>query len=225
MPVADTAVRSYRPEDEERVRRICYDTALYGQPLESLVSDFRLATDIYMLYYLRYEPESLFVAEVEGRVVAYLAGCLDTARFEAIYRRRIGPRLILNFLARGHWRRRQSWRLVFGGVRHHQVWGRYHDLLRDGYPAHLHINVDACCREHHLGARLLEAFLALARNREIPGVHISTSSERAMTFFQRGGFGIIATGHTVSVADGSQVPMWLMGLKLAATNAAPGAPA
>jgi len=92
-----------------------------------------------MLHYIECEPESVFIAEVEGRVVGALWGAVDTRRCEANYARITRPRL-----ARG---------LLFGryGL---PVWLiadlRTHlanraittpDVNLAVYPAHLHIGV------------------------------------------------------------------------------------
>jgi hypothetical protein len=46
-----------------------------------------------MSYYPDFEPESLFVAEINGQVVGALLGAVDTGRFKAVYQRRILPQL------------------------------------------------------------------------------------------------------------------------------------
>jgi hypothetical protein len=44
-----------------------------------------------MSYYPDCEPESLFVAELDGRVVGALLGAMDIGRFERVYQRKINP--------------------------------------------------------------------------------------------------------------------------------------
>ena len=51
-----------------------------------------------MSYYPDFEPESLFVAEVNGQVVGALLGAMDTKRLEHIYQRQIRRRLLLRLM-------------------------------------------------------------------------------------------------------------------------------
>lgn len=65
------------------------------------------------------------------------------------------------------------------------------DLTRS-YPAHLHINVDADHRSAGTGARLIERFLAHAREHGVSGVHIVTGAEaRNVGFYRRCGFSVL----------------------------------
>jgi GNAT superfamily N-acetyltransferase len=61
--------------------------------------------------------------------------------------------------------------------------------LTTGYPAHLHINVDAAWRSHGVGTRLIAAFCDHASTAGIPGVHVVTGAHsRNVAFYQRVGF-------------------------------------
>lgn len=72
----------------------------------------------------------------------------------------------------------------------------FNDLahLTAQYPAHLHINLAERARSRGLGGRLIEAFVAHAREHGAQGVHIVTSkSSRNRTFYARQGFELLAT--------------------------------
>ena len=57
------------------------------------------------------------------------------------------------------------------------------------FPAHLHINLDQRFRGQGIGARLIEAFAAIARRAGAPGVHAVTGrGMRNVGFYQRCGF-------------------------------------
>ena len=57
------------------------------------------------------------------------------------------------------------------------------------YPAHLHINLGPAFRSRGIGARLIEAFAAVARARGAPGMHVVTGEGmRNVRFYQRCGF-------------------------------------
>ena len=57
------------------------------------------------------------------------------------------------------------------------------------YPAHLHINLGPAFRSRGIGARLIEAFAAVARASGAPGMHVVTGEGmRNVRFYQRCGF-------------------------------------
>ena len=57
------------------------------------------------------------------------------------------------------------------------------------FPAHLHINLDQRFRGQGIGARLIEAFAATARDAGAPGVHAVTGrGMRNVRFYERCGF-------------------------------------
>ncbi|MCA1808961.1 MAG: hypothetical protein LC725_05870 [Lentisphaerae bacterium] len=85
-------IRQYLPGDRPAVRRISYDTADAGRPADGFFPDRELLADLLTGYYTDYEPESLWVAEEQGRVVGYLAGALDTGRVRRIMAWRLIPR-------------------------------------------------------------------------------------------------------------------------------------
>ena len=69
----------------------------------------------------------------------------------------------------------------------------FRDLCRR-YPAHLHINIAPAFRSSGLGAQLIEAFAAHAREAGAPGMHVVTGKEaRNVTFYARCGFSELGT--------------------------------
>ena len=73
-------IRVYRPDDRDAVRTVACDTADRGEPVEGFFRDREVFADLLTRYYTDWEPQSLWVAEAEGRVIGYLTGCLDTRR-------------------------------------------------------------------------------------------------------------------------------------------------
>jgi GNAT superfamily N-acetyltransferase len=72
------------------------------------------------------------------------------------------------------------------------------------FPAHLHINVDEAVRSHGIGAALIEAFAAHARQHDVPGMHIVTGAGmRNVGFYERLGFREVAR----TVRNGGEVVM------------------
>jgi GNAT superfamily N-acetyltransferase len=61
--------------------------------------------------------------------------------------------------------------------------------LAGHFPAHLHINLGQKFRNRGIGARLIEAFAARARNAGAPGMHVVTGKGmRNVRFYERCGF-------------------------------------
>ena len=84
-------VRSYLPRDRDRVRWVCCETGFLGDPQEGVFIGRKIFADLWSSYWTDLEPESAFVAEVEGRVEGYILGCLDTHRQERVWNKKILP--------------------------------------------------------------------------------------------------------------------------------------
>ncbi len=67
-------VRKYQSSDRAIVRRLCCDTGFLGNPIDPVFEDRELFADFLTGYYLRYEPESVFVLTLNGEVKGYLLG-------------------------------------------------------------------------------------------------------------------------------------------------------
>ena len=190
--VTAASIRSFRPADEERVRDICYATALYGRPMPPSVADRKWLTDALLGYHFAAEPESLLVAETDGSVIGYLAGGMDARRqqnwflheqalplfFRAVFSRQ--------FVSAGFWRLGlAAWgpaRVLRGELR----------KIRDSHPAFLHVNLDAAWRGKGVGQQLLENFFGRIRERHVPGVHVTTGTLAGRAFFAKNGFSLVA---------------------------------
>ena len=136
------------------------------------------------------EPESLFLAVVDGAPVGYLAGCLDSARFpsesERITQAMRRYRLLLRprppaFFGRG------LLDAAVAAVRREPTAG---DFVDARWPAHLHINVAAPARGTSAAAGLMARWFARLRESGSPGCYLQTLVEntRAVRFFRRMGF-------------------------------------
>lgn len=206
-------IRPFSKPDEPAVRDICYSTALYGRPISALMPDPELITTALIGYYLRFEPELLLTAQVDGKTAGYLAGCHDTLRFQRIYRRSIVPALALRLLTHGHWRSKFVWRLAWRSAAYASHWETSHRRLLVEYPAHLHVNVGAAYRGMGVGARLLARFLEDLRKAGIRGVHVSAASPEGAAFFRKLGFDVADAYPMASVTDGSAVEVTVLTLR------------
>ena len=206
-----TTVRPYNPRDRNAVRKICGDTGFYGQAIERLLEDRDLVVEALIGYYTDFEPESLFVAEKDGQVVGYLAGCVDTKRFERIFARRILPRLIARFITRGHWHSALSWKVLMSLGRGRQ---RLLRSIVDTYPAHCHMNIDAGSRRGGTGSLLFARFLSYLEERNVTCIHVSTASKPGKAFFIKKGFSELGRYDAPSLPVETPAEILLLGRKL-----------
>gem|GEM_PF-4240870 len=105
-------IRMYQPGDDQHIEAICFETALYGAPIEGLFADRKLVGMTLLSYFRDYEPHHFLVAEIGGRTAGYLTACADVRRYERLLVRRIVPRLAREFVIGGHWLRLAAWRFA-----------------------------------------------------------------------------------------------------------------
>jgi ribosomal protein S18 acetylase RimI-like enzyme len=146
--------------------------------------------DVYLAPYLDLEPESAFVAVVDGRIVGYLVGCVDGTSLPSeeeritasIRRHRLwrmpGPR---RFFARA------AYDTVVCKLRRESTAG---ELIDPRWPSHLHIDLMRAGRGNGAADALMQAWFARVREAGSPGCYLQTSVEntRAVRFFRRMGF-------------------------------------
>jgi hypothetical protein len=165
-------IRPYRPADRAAVRAICCRTAFRNRGAAAVTRDDELFADYWTRYYTDHEPESLLVAEVEGRVVAYLSGCVHTRR----YVRTMGRRIVPGVMVRLAWRRARgsdrgaprSRAFLRWLVR--DSWREAPSLPAEAEAAHYHCNVLPEGYGQRLYSRLGLAFLATLERRGVARV-------------------------------------------------------
>ncbi|WP_199736301.1 GNAT family N-acetyltransferase [Micromonospora sp. HM5-17] len=191
-------IRPFAERDRARLRAL-FGRAGQGTPTASLWGHEESQAAVFLTPYMDLEPESLFLALLDGEPVGFLAGCLDSARFPSEGRRMgraIGAhRLFLRrrplaFLLRAA-------RDGLGAViRREPVPGRFVDPR---WPAHLHINVAPQAHGTGVAAALMNHWLDRLVESGTPGCHLQTLVEntRAVRFFTQMGF--VAYGPTPAV--------------------------
>jgi ribosomal protein S18 acetylase RimI-like enzyme len=181
-------IRPYEPRDREAVREICLSTA-YGGGGDGVIEP-RLFVDLMIRAYTDFPAGSVWVAELEERVVGYLAGAFDEHRLHRVQVWRVVPSAVAGALVRGLLWRRELWRLL-GDLPGFLADARTAEAAdEEGYPGHLHINLLPESRGRAVGARLVEHFFAEARRRRLPGVRavVYETNQGARRFFERLGF-------------------------------------
>ncbi|GEK79529.1 GNAT family N-acetyltransferase [Agrococcus baldri] len=183
-------IRTFREADRAELLAL-FHRAGQGAPGGELWGHVPSVRDIYLTAYIDREPESLFVAELGGRLVGYLAGCLDTASFPseaertaaAVRRHRLWLRpRFLAFTARA------STASAIARLRGEPV--DLGELADPRWPAHLHIDVAAEARGTGAADELMRRWLARVAAAGVPGCFLQTLAEntRAVRFFERMGF-------------------------------------
>ncbi|MDB4976776.1 MAG: family N-acetyltransferase [Myxococcaceae bacterium] len=182
-------IRPYRAEDRERVRSICFDTGLMGEPVADQYGDRESFADLFTAYYTDHEPQHCFVVDADGAVVGYLLGTLDTRRVPTkesiiashMLRRALPlrPRMA-QFIARSA---RDAAADALARVRPELA-----DLSR--FPAHTHFNLLPEARMAPIAAGLYRAFFQVAKRAGCPGIHgeVFAENTRAAALHQAMGF-------------------------------------
>jgi ribosomal protein S18 acetylase RimI-like enzyme len=188
----NACVRPYRDADRAAILEIAADTAFFGDRVEVFMEDRRLAQDFFVAYYLDYEPQYAWVAEVDGMVVGYLTastGGSGVAHAKALTALRATLRLVTLRYRIGPLTRRYSMRAAKAALR-----GEYPHADLKHYPAELHINLSEAARGLGLGKLLLNACLDQMTALQAPGIHLNTTSENqaALRLYEKAGFKVLA---------------------------------
>lgn len=185
-----TRIRPYEHTDRDAVRTICCETGYLGDPIEPIYADRQSFADLFTSYYTDAEPESCLVVELDGKVVGYVLGCLDTHKAwstESIALRHV--------LTRGVALRPGTasfyWRGLYDAAAD-KLRGLPARTMPDLalYPGHSHFSVLAEARSLPLVPGLYRTFFKLARERGCVGLHgeVFIENPRAMGMNKALGF-------------------------------------
>ncbi len=188
--MAEARIRGYERRDREAVRRICFTTGYMGDPIAWQWRDAESFADLFSTWYVDHEPESAWVAEIDGQVAGYLLGCRDTTRVPS------PAHLISPHLLRRGLLARPGTAPVLGRALADLTRAAAHRNLPapafadTRWPAHLHIDLLPHARGLGLGRRLVQLWLDVLRVEGIPGCHLGTWAENhgAIAFFESLGF-------------------------------------
>ena len=197
-------VRPYALVDRPAIRQICADTADKGGPVEHIFPDREVFADLVTRYYTDFEPGSLWVAALDGQVVGYLTGCLDSRRYLWIMFWRIFPHACLRALFRGVFLHKRTHRFIHAIFKSCMLGGLKRNISFDQYPAHLHVDIKKDFRQMGLGRRLMENFFTQAKSKGINGIYLTTLEDnfRACRFFEQSGFFVLGRYPVVVPAPG-----------------------
>ncbi|MCS6817444.1 MAG: hypothetical protein N0A16_10905 [Blastocatellia bacterium] len=192
---AEVHVRRAQPEDREQIRQICQRSVLPGRPTEQIFEDVEIISRLFADYYLDYEPESCFVAEVNGRIVGYALACKDTRRYLRILFGRILPGVLWRIakgIALRRYRRPETYRTLWWVLT--RAWREIPSVSWRAYPGHVHVNVDPAFTEEKLallriGRRLGDVVMVHLRETGVRGIQGAVAEEegddRLTEFYRR----------------------------------------
>lgn len=188
-------LRAYRPDDRAAVRDICCRSAFRNMGSQALIDDPELFADFWSSYYTDYEPESLFVAERDGRIAGYLMGCENTQRYRRVMGRAVVPRVLGRLLyraTRGRYRDQPQARRLFRWLSF-RSWREEPDIDTCAFPAHYHANLAPSGVGLGLYASLGLRFLEQLERKGVLHVHgqvldseENSTWERMVSAFERG---------------------------------------
>lgn len=171
------SIRPYSPADRDAIRRICCETGFSGNPIDPVFNDREVFADFLTRYYTDWEPESAWVAEVDGRVVGYLIAC---ARYRC--HAWVVLWILVSLIPKVFWR----W--ISGrydpATRNYLKWclakGRKEIPAAPKKSAHFHFNLLPEFRNSGLGLRLVKTMALALRDRGVKQVYgqIQTFEDR-----------------------------------------------
>lgn len=152
----DFTVRAYRRTDRNQVRSLCCDTGQFGHPVDSAFQDRKWFADFHTTYYLRFEPDSCYVAEVQReshRIVGYILGCKHPTKFNLVFYPFIAIPLILKALVKSLFRVYDKKSKAY--IKDLIVKGSLERPKRPKRTAHFHFNVEKGYRNRGVGKALI----------------------------------------------------------------------
>lgn len=180
-------VRAYQPDDDAALKRVCLETGDAGGDATDLFEDPDLISYLWLLPYLRLEPDLVSVLDRgDGVGVGYVLGALDTVAFEAAAERSWWPEARARYPLDAF--REDTLDALLVHLIHHRV--GTDAALVDEYPSHLHIDLLPEAQGQGSGRRLIDRLLGQLVERGSTGVHLgcNPANVRAVAFYRHLGF-------------------------------------
>jgi len=199
-------IRPYKIEDRLALRTLCCDVADRGGPIENFFPERDVAADLLTKYYTDYESESTFVAELDGRLVGYINGCMDNRRYGLVMFWLLMPAVLVKAFKRGLFFRSEIHQMLQGALRN---WRRIFVWRKSSFHSHqghLHIGIAGDCRGQKVGRNLMQALVEYAAKAGIVELAASVheGNKEAGTFFEAQGFVIRESYPMLLIRDGKE---------------------
>jgi ribosomal protein S18 acetylase RimI-like enzyme len=163
--------------------KVCLKTANSGSDATHLHNLHDLVGEIYVAPYILYEPEFAFTLKAKEKVVGYVLGVLDTARFEIRLETEYWPKI------------QDKYAQITEGLTPHDIrlikklgkQGFSTPELIAKYPSHLHIDIIESHQGLGYGKLMMKHLFKELKNFGSIGVHLhmSSSNNRAKVFYER----------------------------------------
>ena len=180
-------LRPYRASDLDALYEICLVTGDSGKDASPLHNDRKAIGHLYSAPYGVIEPEQVFVAEDDVGVAGYVVGTHDTDAFAAKLELQWWPALRQYYDGVPATELTDADRQRIEAIRQPHI--NPADIVAR-YPAHIHMNLLPRLRGQRVGSRLLQMWIAQAREAEVSGIHLGANASNAggIAFWQAGGF-------------------------------------
>jgi len=183
-------IRPYRTLDRAEVRKLCYLTGNKGESAASFFPDEELFSNLWTLYYTDEEPESTWVAELDGKVMGYLNACFSQQKYHQKLFLKVLPISIWNSILRGSIFKLELWKILLASLWQHFVAAKVEFLPLPKIESHMHINLDSKARGLKIGTKLMQIMISKAQELGIKNISadVRSDNEPAKTFFKQHGF-------------------------------------
>lgn len=179
-----TTIRPFRPGDEDGACYVCLKTGNHGDDGEPFYRDDPQALGrIFVLPYLKFEPELVLILEDEQGISGYALAAFDSRNFYARYDREMRPEWCARFAEPtgdpATWTAVQSIHYLY----HHPEY--FCPEPYESYPSHVHIDLLPRSHRQGFGKLMMQQLMDRLRERGSPGAHLGLSAlnERAHRFY------------------------------------------
>ena len=187
--MSEPIIRPARSDDWRGAYEVCLRTGDFGRDGTPLFAEDPEALGrLFVGPYLSYELSRALVVELEGALVGYAFGALDSKQFYDRYEREWRPSLCARYP--DPCGPIETW----SRVQHVHHWYHHPDYFcpppYTQFPSHLHIDLLPVVQGRGLGRAMLERVMARLHDEGSPGAHLGVSlrNESAMGFYRRLGF-------------------------------------
>jgi ribosomal protein S18 acetylase RimI-like enzyme len=189
LTAVSAAIRPFEAGDLDSLLAISLATGLAGGDASHLYDDPRMMGQIYSAPYALLDPGLALVIEDGQGVAGFVVGTVDTTSWERKLERAWWPSLRRQYadptdIPVASWTADQRRAFMI----HHPT--ETPPAVTGKYPAHLHLNLLARLQGRGVGAKLFDAWLALAKKRGARAMHVvvNRANARAIRFWTRQGF-------------------------------------
>lgn len=184
-PGPEITIRRYRPDDRDAIGRICIRTGDSGKDATGKYSNDEILPYIYAYPYLEYDPDLCLVVDVGGDVVGYILGVADVSDFAAWWEQNWTHVIAEKFPDNPHWSTTER-ALVEKGLHPENFAPQW----REEHPAEFHIDLMDIVQGEGLGRMLVDQFVALLKDRNVPSLAIGVGARNSggVAFYRHLGF-------------------------------------